>query len=263
MTAETATDWNPGTYLRFRGFRLRPALDLLAAVPDLPPGDLVDLGCGTGVMGEALKARFPGRRLHGVDASPAMLEKARASGHYATLAQGDIAGWRPETPPALLYSNAALHWLPDHPTLFPGLAGLLPPGGILAVQMPRQFNERSHELLREVSTELFPDRFDRDGSLPPVAPPETYLRLLSPLGDVRVWETIYYQNLAPVAEGHPVRAFTESTAARPILERLSDSEAAEFLSCYDAALASAYPVGPDGHVVFPFRRLFLTLARPD
>ena len=38
------TDWNPEAYARFRGLRLRPALDLLAQVGDLPLGDVVDLG---------------------------------------------------------------------------------------------------------------------------------------------------------------------------------------------------------------------------
>lgn len=71
-------DWNPGAYARFRGLRLRPALDLLAQVPELPPGDVVDLGCGDGAVAEALRARFPDRRLVGVDASPAMLRVAGA-----------------------------------------------------------------------------------------------------------------------------------------------------------------------------------------
>src|SRR5690606_14912631 len=70
------SDWNPAAYSAFRSLRLRPALDLLAQVPDLPPGDVVDLGCGDGAAAGALAARFPGRRLVGVDASPAMLEKA-------------------------------------------------------------------------------------------------------------------------------------------------------------------------------------------
>ena len=38
--------------------------------------------------------------------------------------------------------------------------------------------------------------------------------VLDPLGDVRVWETSYVQQLAPSVEGHPVRGFTRSTAMR-------------------------------------------------
>ena len=57
------TDWNPETYARFRGLRLRPALDLLAQVGELPAGDIADLGCGAGAVGPALAARWPGRRM--------------------------------------------------------------------------------------------------------------------------------------------------------------------------------------------------------
>ena len=53
----TTADWNPGAYARFRDQRLRPALDLLNAVERMGAGDVVDLGCGTGAMAEALRLR--------------------------------------------------------------------------------------------------------------------------------------------------------------------------------------------------------------
>ncbi|HMO72277.1 MAG TPA: methyltransferase domain-containing protein [Paracoccaceae bacterium] len=252
-------DWDPAAYARFRGLRLRPAMDLLAAVPDLPAGDVIDLGCGNGAAAGALRGRFPGRRLVGVDASPAML--AAAEGYDATV-QADIAEWQPEIPPALIFSNAALHWLDDHGALFPRLARVLAPGGVLAVQMPRQFDAPSHRLLREVAARLFTDRFDCSDWRAPVAPPPGYWPLLSPLGRADIWETEYLQHLAPVAEGHPVRAFTLSTAARPVLARLDTAEQATFLSTYDTALHDAYPLLTDGSALMPFRRLFLVLERP-
>ncbi|HMO09086.1 MAG TPA: hypothetical protein PKD10_15775, partial [Paracoccaceae bacterium] len=96
----------------------------------------------------------------------------------------------------------------------------------------------------------------------PVAPPPGYWPLLSPLGRADIWETEYLQHLAPVAEGHPVRAFTLSTAARPVLARLDTAEQATFLSTYDTALHDAYPLLTDGSALMPFRRLFLVLERP-
>lgn len=250
-------DWDPGAYARFRGLRLRPALDLLMQVGVPPAGGVVDLGCGDGAAAPSLRARFPKRRLVGVDASPAMLAQAR--GYDATM-EADIARWTPAAPVALIYSNAALHWLPDHAALLPRLAGLLAPGGTLAVQMPRQYDAPSHRLLRDTAAALFPDRFDLSGWAPPVHDPATYHRMLAPLGEVTVWETEYYQHLAPEAEGHPVRAFTASTALRPWAERLSPAELPRFLTAYDAGLAAAYPAEADGSVLFPFRRLFLTLV---
>lgn len=253
------SDWNPAAYSAFRGLRLRPALDLLAQVPDLPPGDVVDLGCGDGAAAGALAARFPGRRLVGVDASPAMLEKAAG---YAAKLQADIAGWQHDSPPALVFSNAALHWLADHDALLPRLAASLAPGGTLAVQMPVNHMAPSHRFLRDIAQAMFPDRFDFTGYRPPVAAPAEYWALLAPLGALTVWETEYLQPLGPEPEGHPVRAFTASTAMRPFLDRLTAEEAARFTARYDEALDSAYPRLEDGGALFPFRRLFLILTRP-
>ena len=259
MTTPSVTDWNPEAYSRFRGLRLRPALDLLAQVGDLPEGDVVDLGCGDGAVGPALRQRFVGRRIIGVDQSPQMIAGAQAVGAYDLLAKADIAQWRPDTPPALIFSNAALHWLPDHSGLLARLAGKLAPGGWLAVQMPRQFGAPSHRFLREIAQAMFPDRFDFTGYEPPVAPALTYAGMLAGRGSVDAWETDYVQRLAPSEDGHPVRRFTESTAMRPFLERLDRAEAAAFVARYDAALDLAYPRGDDGSVLFPFRRCFFTL----
>lgn len=260
MTAPKTRDWDPARYAAFRDLRLRPALDLLAQVPDLPPGEIVDLGCGDGAVGPALVARYPTRGLVGVDASEAMLANAVLRRCYERVDRADIADWRPHSPPALIYSNAALNWLPDHARLMPRLAGMLAPGGILAVQMPRQGDEPSHRLLREVSQQVFPRRGMPPGS--PVLQSMDYVALLLPLGDIDAWTTEYLQLLDPVPDGHPVRAFAESTAMRPYVAGLSPDEKRAFVSAYDAALATAYPALPDGRVPFPFTRVFFILERP-
>lgn len=256
MSLSPQQDWNPETYARFRGLRLRPLMDLLAQVEDLPPGEVVDLGCGDGAALAPLRQRLPGHRLTGVDTSPAMLAKA---GAYDRLIEADAASWAPEAPLAMVFSNAALHWLDDHETLMPRLAGLLAPGGVLAVQMPRQYFAPSHRFLRDIAVALYPDRFDFARYEAPVQPAQAYWRMLAPLGRVQAWETDYLQRLDPVAEMHPVRAFTQSTAMRPFVEKMSPAEARAFASAYDLALTSAYPLLPDGSCLMPFRRSFFVL----
>lgn len=254
-----AVDWDPARYAAFRDLRLRPALDLLAQVPELPPGDVIDLGCGDGAVGPALVARYPTRSLVGVDASQPMLANAVLRRCYERVTLADIAEWAPERPPALIFSNAALNWLPDHAALMPRLAGMLAQGGVLAVQMPRQGEAPSHRLLRDVAAGLFPGR-----PLPPPSPvlgAGEYVELLLAFGEVRAWTTDYLQMLDPVAKGHPVRAFTESTAMRPFVEGLTGDEARAYVSTYDAALTVAYPALPDGRVLFPFTRVFFILER--
>lgn len=255
MTDKT-NDWDPGSYARFRGLRLRPALDLLMQVGPAPAGEVVDLGCGDGAVAPDLRQRFAKRRFVGVDASPAMI--ARARGYDATVL-ADIARWVPDAPPAVIFSNAALQWVPDHAALFPRLAGLVAPGGWLAVQMPAQEGAASHRLLREVAEGLFPGRWPE--GTPRVGEAGDYHRLLSAWGVVSVWETVYLQRLGPDPEGHPVRHFTASTAMRPFADGMTGEERAAYLAAYDAALEVAYPAEVDGGVLFPFRRLFMVLQR--
>jgi trans-aconitate 2-methyltransferase len=248
-------DWNPGAYARFRGFRLRPALDLLAQVGEVPDGPVIDLGCGDGAVGPVLGARFGA--VEGVDSSPAMLADAEGSGAYARLMLADIATWVSDRPPALIFSNAALQWLPDHATLLPRLAGMLQPGGTLAVQMPAQHDAPSHRLLHEVAARMFPGRVARDETR--VHPLETYHAWLAPLGDAALWDTIYLQHQPATQQGHPIRAFTESTVMRRYVQGLSPTEVQAYVAAYDDALHDAYPTLPDGRALFPFRRRFLIL----
>lgn len=259
VTRPAKTDWDPARYGAFRDLRLRPALDLLAQVPEVPAGEVIDLGCGDGAVGPALVARYPTRCLVGVDASKAMLANAALRRCYERVALADIADWQPEVPPALIFSNAALNWVADHAALMPRLAGMLARGGVLAVQMPRQGGAPSHRLLREVAEALFPGRVAPPPS--PVLQAGEYAELLLPMGVVRAWTTDYLQILDPVAEGHPVRAFTESTAMRPFVEGLGADERRAYVAAYDAALTKAYPALPDGRVLFPFTRVFFTLER--
>ncbi|MCD1625939.1 methyltransferase domain-containing protein [Seohaeicola saemankumensis] len=258
MVAPRDTDWNPGTYHRFRGLRLRPALDLLRALPPLPDGPVVDLGCGSG-SAAAVLAGF-GRPVTGVDASPAMLAEARALGIYQTLHQMDISDWHPDGPaPALIFCNAVLHWLPDHERLIPRLAGHLAQGGTLAVQVPHQNNAPSHRLWLSLAEEMFPGCVDTAHG-PDVLRPAEYHRLLSPLGELCLWETEYYQQLDPCEDGHPVRRFTETTYARPVLAALEAGQQAQLIAAYEAVMDKIYPASADGSVLFPFRRMFFTLT---
>ena len=148
-------------------------MDLLNAVGQMGAGDIVDLGCGNGQMASTLAARSGGRPLVGVDASPAMLEKARQSKSYDSLQQADIREWHPRRAPGLLFSNAALHWIDDHSWLMPRLVSMLGKGGTLAVQLPHQNNAPSHRVWLTLAEEMFDGRVD-DAGTPGVLTPIEY-----------------------------------------------------------------------------------------
>ncbi len=130
-------DWKPALYEQFRSYRERPAADLLAAVAVVDPALIYDLGCGTGRITRQLAERYPDAEVVGIDNSPTMVDRDAAEDPpNLRFKAGDIATWSPPVAPDMIFSNAALHWLPDHSRLFPRLVGALAPGGYLYVQMP-------------------------------------------------------------------------------------------------------------------------------
>ncbi|HEX6774411.1 MAG TPA: methyltransferase domain-containing protein, partial [Methylomirabilota bacterium] len=143
--------WDPTQYLKFADHRLRPAIDLLNRIDVAEPGEVVDLGAGAGNVTRLIKMRWPTARITGVDTSPEMLAKAAAAAPEITWQLADLGTWRPERPVDVIYSNAALHWLEGHDTLFPALLSSLAPGGVLAVQMPRNFSAPSHTSMAEAA----------------------------------------------------------------------------------------------------------------
>jgi len=262
--------WEPGQYLKYASERLRPALDLLARVPLAAPASAVDLGCGAGNVTRILAERWPGARIVGIDNSDAMLATAReaaADAGNVSFRSADLAAWAATATPSsldLIYSNAALHWLDDHATLFPRLMGAVAPGGALAVQMPSNFLAPSHVVLQDVAGG--PRWSAQLGALlrpVPVAPAVRYFEWLSPHAHtVDAWTTEYLHVLPRARDGeHPVIAWIKGTALTPFLAVLgADAQRAFIRDCAEG-VAQAYPALPDGRVLYPFRRVFMVATR--
>ena len=253
--------WNPERYLAFGDQRTRPAIDLLARVPLASATRIADLGCGPGNSTRLLLERWPEAQVTGVDGSSDMLARAAASGVAATWVEADIVAWAPDAPLDLIYSNAALHWLDGHATLLPRLLSRLRPQGVLAVQMPRNFEAPSHTLLREIARNgPWAGRLAGFLESSPVAAPGWYYDLLAPhAATVDIWETVYLH----VLDGDdPVLRWTRSTALRPVMDALTEKNFAALEAAYAARLREAYPRRSDGRTQFPFRRLFMVAQRP-
>jgi trans-aconitate 2-methyltransferase len=248
--------WSPERYLAFADHRTRPAIDLLARVALQQPERVADLGCGPGNSTRLLVERWPAATVIGIDSSGDMLASAQRSDVGATWVEADIATWAPERALDLIYSNAALHWVGDHEMLLPRLLSCVRPGGVLAVQMPRNFEEPSHTLLRATAESgPWADRLAQVLDWRPVAAPEWYYDLLAPRATaLDIWETVYLH----VLEGDdPILKWTRSTALRRITQALDEADCAAFEAAYAARLHEAYPRRADGRTLFPFRRLFI------
>lgn len=251
--------WEPERYLQFTDERLRPAQDLLARIPLAAPARVVDLGCGPGNVTHLLAHRWPRADITGVDASAAMLERARLALPEAQFELADIRSWTPATAPDLIFSNAALHWLDDHPALFPRLLALLAPGGVLAVQMPGNFAAPSHRLIRALAASPAWAKRLAGARMGAVLEMPDYHRLLAPhCGQLSLWESTYWHSLSGPA---PVLDWLRGTTLLPYLATLPADDQARLLAELAPQLAEAYPPDATGSTLFPFRRIFLVATR--
>jgi trans-aconitate 2-methyltransferase len=253
----TAATWDPAQYLKFTDQRLRPALDLMARVPLPAPATVFDLGCGPGNVTKLLKARWPDAAVSGVDSSAEMLAKAKAVPGIAWQ-QSDLGTWRAPASADVVYSNAAFHWLDDHATLFPHLLRQVAPGGFLAIQMPRQHLNPTHQILFELARK---PAWQLEAAIRenPVHDPQAYYDLLVPeAASLDIWEVEYLH----VLEGDAaVLNWVLGSIARPVVERLPAERRDTFLKEYGARLEKAYPRRADGKTLLPFLRIFVVAQR--
>lgn len=255
--------WDPARYLAFADERGRPFVDLLARVAGPPaPRSVVDLGCGPGNLTALLAARWPEADVLGVDASPEMIERARAlPGLRAERA--DLRTWLTDAGPAVadvVVSNATLQWVPGHLQLLPALLDAVRPGGTLALQVPGNMGAPSHVLVRELAAEQPYAAHTVGVAAPASEEPVAYLAALHEAGavEIDVWETTYLHRLAGE---DAVFTWISGTGARPVLQALPDDLRARFEEDLRARLRRAYPAR-DGVVVLPFRRIFAVARRP-
>jgi trans-aconitate 2-methyltransferase len=249
--------WNPSHYLRFGRERTRPSVDLVSAIDVEPPASVIDLGCGPGNSTAVLRQRWPGARVVGLDNSADMIEAARAEHPDSEWILSDIASWRPEHPFDVVFSNAALQWVPDHGPLIDRLFGQVAAGGALAFQIPSAHYAPVRVLVREIALQdPWASRMSAPLAAVTMESPGFYYDHLAPLARrIDMWETDYLH----VMESHAaIVEWVSSTGLRPFLQALeSESERRQFVARLLERVQESYEVRRDGKVLFSFRRMFV------
>jgi len=251
--------WDPVTYLEFAGERSRPFLDLLSRVKAAHPSLVVDLGCGPGQLTASLADRWPDAQILGLDSSPEMIKQSvEFARHRVSFQVQDLRDWRPEAPVDVIISNATLQWVPGHRGLMPDLVKALSQDGWLAFQVPGNFGEPSHQLLRQLAADARYAPMLTEVTWPSSPDAASYLADLAGLGcAVDAWETTY---LHVLTGPNPVFRWISGTGARPVLQALPDDLRAQFIAEYQELLNAAYPAREHG-TVLPFRRIFVVAER--
>jgi len=175
--------WDPAQYDRFKNERAQPFYDLMAMVQARPGMRIYDLGCGTGELTRVLHRTLRAGYTLGIDNSKAMLGKAAGeAGRSLRFALKSISKFTTAKKADLVFSNAALQWLPNHARLLAKLSRLLKKEGQLAVQVPANHGHVSHSIARQLAAEAPFARILGRPRIPNVLGPAAYASLLHQLG---------------------------------------------------------------------------------
>jgi trans-aconitate 2-methyltransferase len=128
-------DWDGASYDRISGPMEALGREVLGRLPLRGDELVLDAGCGSGRITEALLERLPRGRVIAVDQSPSMVDAARQRlGEQADIRVADLLELDVGEPLDAILSTATFHWISDHDRLFARLHANLRPGGQLVAQ---------------------------------------------------------------------------------------------------------------------------------
>jgi trans-aconitate 2-methyltransferase len=253
--------WDADLYLKFANERTQPSLDLISRIAIESPCNIIDLGCGPGNSTNMLRQRWPDAHIVGLDSSKEMITSASAAYPEENWILEDAASWIADASYDIVFSNAALQWLPDHASLFAHLFEQVAKSGALAVQIPAHYQSPFHQAMLKVADNgTWSDRMEEARNALTGESASFYYDVLSPLASrLFIWETEYCHIMD---SSQSILNWFKGTGLRPFLEALeSDKEKQLFEEMLLDRCMQAYNPQKDGRVLFPFRRLFIIAYR--
>jgi trans-aconitate 2-methyltransferase len=233
-----SSDWDAARYDRLARPQTAWGHAVLERLELAGDETVLDAGCGSGRVTEALIARLPHGCVVALDASPAMLDQARArlagSADRVRFVQADLLALSPthlegDAPVDAVLSTATFHWVTNHDRLFANLARVLRPGGQLVAQCGAEGNiETVIRAARSLGVE-------RLGTWLYASPRETARRLeRAGFVDVGVWS---HREPTPFPDSGELADFLETFCLREYLGTVSPDQRRPFAE----KLAEAMP----------------------
>jgi trans-aconitate 2-methyltransferase len=128
-------EWDGASYDRISATMEKLGLEVLDRLELHGDETVLDAGCGSGRITQALIERLPRGRVIAIDESPSMIGAARERlGPDADLRVADLLELELQEPVDAILSTATFHWIKDHERLFARLHAALAPGGRLLAQ---------------------------------------------------------------------------------------------------------------------------------
>jgi trans-aconitate 2-methyltransferase len=249
--------WDPKQYEKFEKERNQPFFDLLHLIHPMHHPRIVDLGCGNGSLTKILHEKFHASYILGIDTSRDMLAKAQLMEvPNLIFKEQDIRTLTSAGSFNLVISNAALQWIPDHPTLFKQITHLLASAGQLAVQMPANQDYPTHTIAAELATEEpFKQAFKHQRApLQELLSMEEYALLFDQLGfESQVVRVQLYVHFLESTAG--VLEWVKGSLLTYYKSYLEPDLYAQFLSEYQKRLIDR--LGWSEPFFYPMKRLFL------
>ena len=250
------TDWEPQRYERFAAERRQPFDDLVALCHSVAGGTIYDLGCGTGSRTIDLPDALNASSVIGIDTSASMLERTVTYDNpRVSFRQDDLRTFTSDSPPDLILSNAALHWVSEHDQVLAGWRSHLSPGGQMAVQIPVNFDHPTQRLIAATAA----DHLDWFGAAGPpklistnALLPERYAEILHRLGAIeqsvilRVYPHVLPRTLDVVE-------WLQGTTLRPYRTALKPADYEAFVSDFSQRLVDHY--GDVADFLYTFKRI--------
>jgi trans-aconitate 2-methyltransferase len=257
------TSWNPNSYLKFGDERTRPAVDLVSRVALDSPQTVIDLGCGPGNSTQVVRQRWPHAQVIGLDSSSEMIASAAESYPDQRWVLGGLQEWHADVRQDLVFSNAALQWVPEHIALTQRLFSQVAEGGALAFQIPSAEYSPVRSFIEDIAGDpAWASRMDAALSALTMEAPGVYYDALATHADsIDIWETEYHHVMeSPTA----IVEWISSTGLRPFLGALdSDAEKQRFVAMLTERVEAGFDRRADGRVLFPFRRTFVIAYAPS